>query len=376
MADSRLDIVLKQIDKKYGKGTVILGSQYPKQPRFSSGIFSLDAEIGGGIPRGRILIMTGNESTGKTTTAKRILASAQNTCAECGTPFRAHPETGEWCCPNCKDGGRPFKCFYCDIEGAFDPVWFESLGGSADDLFLFQPEFAEQAVDVVEAVVRTGEVDILVLDSIAMLSPAVEIEKSAEDQLMGNHAKLVNRLMRALQSAFNSLGTENKHKPTVLLINQLREKVGVMFGSKDTMPGGRGQSFASSITLKFFARPSERIYESVGDKKAVGQQIRFNVDKNKTHPPHKSGIFTLYTDESEEYGVHKGKVDNVLSIVAYGLRYGVIVKTSSWFTYIRNNGEEFKYQGKDRFVAAVEATPGLEEELGEKIMEKVLGDQG
>ena len=268
MADSRLDIVLKQIDKKYGKGTVIRGSQYPDLPRFSSGIFSLDVEIGGGIPRGRILIMTGNESTGKTTVAKKVLATAQNTCAECGSHYQADKETGEWQCPRCKDGGRPFKGFYCDIEGTFDPRWFEALGGHPEDLYLFQPEFAEQAVDVIEAVIRTGEVDIVVIDSIAMMSPAVEIEKSAEDQLMGTHAKLVNRMIRAIQAGFNSLGTANTHKPTVLLINQLREKVGVMFGNTRRCREERGQSFASSITLKFFARPSERIYESIGEKKA------------------------------------------------------------------------------------------------------------
>ena len=375
MADSRLDIVLKQIDKKYGKGTVILGSQYPDLPRFSSGIFSLDVEIGGGVPRGRILIMTGSESTGKTTVAKKVLATAQNTCAVCNTHFQADLETGGWQCPKCKDDGRPFKGFYCDIEGTFDPRWFEALGGHPEDLYLFQPEFAEQAVDVIEAVIRTGEVDIVVIDSIAMMSPAVEIEKSAEDQLMGTHAKLVNRMIRAIQAGFNSLGTANTQKPTVLLINQLREKVGVMFGSNETMPGGRGQSFASSITLKFFARPSERLYESIGEKKPVGQQVRFNVEKNKTYPPHKQGIFTLYTDTSEEYGVRKGEIDNTLSILKYGVRYDVITKAGSWFSYVRDNGEEVKVQGEDRFVIEMESDRTLEDEIAKKVMAKVLGDR-
>lgn len=373
MSTSRLDIVLKQIDKKYGKGTVIKGSDYPKLPRFSSGVFSLDVEVGGGIPRGRVLILTGNESTGKSTVAQKIMATAQETCSICNVGLTVDHETGEIRCPSCEEY-RPFNCFYCDIEGTFDPVWFEALGGNSENIYLFQPEFAEQAVDVIEAIIRTGEVDIIVIDSIAMMSPAVEIEKSAEDHLIGNHAKLVNRMMRAIQAGFNSLGIDNMHKPTVLLINQLREKVGVMFGNPDTMPGGRGQSFASSITLKFFARPSEKLYESIGDKKPVGQQIRFNVEKNKTYPPHKQGIFTLYTDTSEEYGVSKGKVDNSLSILRYGVRYGIVQKAGSWFSYIKNDGEEIKLQGEDRFIVAMEENRTIEAEIARKVMNKVLGD--
>jgi recombination protein RecA len=368
---SRLDIVLKQIDKKYGKGTVIRGSQYPSLERFSSGIFAIDAEIGGGIPRGRILIFTGNESTGKTTVAKKTIATAQRTCRNCGTEL-VESLDGVPRCPNCSDGGKAMTAFYCDIEGAFDPVWFEALGGNNDDLYLFQPEFAEQAVDVVEAIIRTGDVDVIVVDSIAMLSPAAEIEKSAEDQLMGTHAKLVNRMMRAIQAGFNSLGTNNAKKPTVILINQVREKVGVMYGSPDVMPGGRGQSFASSVTLKFFARPSEKLCESVGDKKQVGQQIRFNVEKNKTFPPHRSGVFTLYTDDSEEYGVKKGTVDNMLSIFRYALRYDVVSKVGSWYSYVQDCGNEIRVQGEDKFIAEMEARPDLVQELKTKAMERVL----
>lgn len=319
------------------------------------------------------MILTGNESTGKSTVAQKIMATAQETCSICNVGLTVDHETGEIRCPSCEEY-RPFNCFYCDIEGTFDPVWFEALGGNSENIYLFQPEFAEQAVDVIEAIIRTGEVDIIVIDSIAMMSPAVEIEKSAEDHLIGNHAKLVNRMMRAIQAGFNSLGIDNMHKPTVLLINQLREKVGVMFGNPDTMPGGRGQSFASSITLKFFARPSEKLYESIGDKKPVGQQIRFNVEKNKTYPPHKQGIFTLYTDTSEEYGVSKGKVDNSLSILRYGVRYGIVQKAGSWFSYIKNDGEEIKLQGEDRFIVAMEENRTIEAEIARKVMNKVLGD--
>lgn len=365
---SKLDSVLKQIDKKYGKGTVIRGSEYPPIPRISSGVFALDAETGGGLPKGRILIFTGNESTGKSTVAMLAAAQAQKTCKNCLEEMVYKGD--ELVCRNCDDG-VPQQAFYCDIEGTFDPVWFAHLGGDPDELYLFQPEFAEQAVDVIEAVIRSGGVDLLVVDSIAMMSPAQEIEKSAEDNMIGVHARLMNRMMRAIQSGFNSLGMDNVHKPTVILINQLREKVGVLFGSPDTMPGGRGQSFASSITVKFFARPSERLYESVGDKKSIGQQIRFNVEKNKTFPPHRQGIFTLYTDWSEEYGVSKGEVDNVAQIIRYGMRFGIINKAGSWFSY-QFGEEEIRAQGLDNFILLLSGRDEVVSEVKEKVMEYAL----
>lgn len=360
----RLDAVLKQINKKYGEGTVLPANEYPKLPRFSTGIFAIDAEIGGGVPRGRIVILTGNESTGKSTVASKTVGTAQKLCRYCLTPVGP-----SGACTHCQSTER-MRCFYVDIEGTFDPVWFTALGGNPEELLLFQPDFAEQAVDVVEAVIRTGEIDVVVIDSVAMMSPAVEIEKSAEDQIIGNHARLVNRMMRAIQSGFNSLGTHAVDKPAVILINQLREKVGVMFGNPETMPGGKGQSFASSITLKFFARASERIEESGGEKRNVGQQIRFNVEKNKTYPPHRHGIFTLYNDMSEEYGVVKGYVDNLEAMVRYGVRCGVIEKSGSWLTYVeRETGVVHKYQGKAAFVTAVANAEGAEEALWADIME-------
>ena len=365
MSDAKLDAVLRQIDKKYGKGTVIRGSNYPPVPRVPSGIFSLDYEIGGGIPKGRVLIFTGNESAGKSAVAQKVVAQVQSVCRNC-TSELVEMEQGKEC-PKCKEETVYSKAFYCDIEGTFDPNWFGDLGGDPEELLLFQPEFAEQAVDVVEAVIRSGGVDIVVVDSIAMMSPATEIEKSAEDNMIGVHARLVNRMMRAIQSGFNSLGMGNRRKPTVILINQLRERVGVLFGDPYVMPGGRGQSFASSITVKFFARPSERLYESIGDKKPIGQQIRFSVEKNKTYPPHKQGIFTLYTDFSEEYGVVKGEVDNAAQIIRYGIKHGLVDKAGSWYTY-RYGDEVLKAQGEDSIVAMLQDNEQILEDLRHQIL--------
>ena len=361
------DVVLKkliaQANKKYGEGTIILGMDYPDLQRMPTGIFSLDVEIGGGIPKGRIVIFTGNESTGKTSIAKKTIAQFQRTCRNCMGKLGGE----EPCCEN----PEPHKAFFVDIEGSFDPVWFSALGGDIDSLYLSQPQFSEQAVDIVEAVIRTGDVDVVVVDSIAMMSPAEEIEKSAEDAIVGLHARLTNRMMRSIQAAFNSLGSQNVRKPSVILINQLREKVGILFGSPTVMPGGKGQRFASSITISFTARPSERIYEMLGkkeDRKPVGTIIRFNVDKNKTFPPFKSGQFTLYTDDSEEYGVRKGEIDNEMQIVRYGVRYGLIEKRGSWYSY-----EGIREQGESAMGLAILGNEELRMKLEGGLLKKLLG---
>lgn len=370
----KLDIVLKQVNKKYGEGTVIRGGQYPHLSRFSSGVFALDAEIGGGIPRGRVVIFVGNESTGKSTVAERATASGQHSCRDCNVPFDTDTETGETACPVCGEY-KPFRVFWLDVEGTFDPSWARRHGVVVEDLYLAVPDFAEQGVDIVEAVVRTGDIDLVVVDSIAMMTPAVEIEKSSEDAIVGNHAKLMNRFMRAIQSGFNSLGVETTCKPSVILINQLREKVGVMFGSPETMPGGKGQGFTASITVKFTARASEKVVEGgkkKGEGRIIGQEIRFEATKNKTFPPFRTGSFTLYTDDSQELGVGAGTVDNTLSIVDYGVKFGVVSKDGSWFSFTSDSGEELRQQGKDPFIVELESRDDLLQEIARKVMAKVL----
>lgn len=366
MSDMLLEKLIRQANKKYGEGTIIRGNDYPTLQRVSTGIFALDVEIGGGVPKGRIVIFTGNESTGKTTVSKLTIAQFQRTCRNCMRRMD-NLDVGEVCCEN----PEPHKAFFVDIEGTFDPVWFEALGGDLGSLYLSQPQFSEQAVDIVEAVIRTGDVDIIVVDSIAMMSPAEEVEKSAEDLIVGTHAKLINRMMRSIQAAFNSLGSQNKRKPCVILINQLREKVGIMFGNPTVMPGGKGQKFANSIMVSFSARGSERLYETIGnkeDRKPVGTTLRFVVDKNKTFPPHRRGQFTLYTDDSEEYGVIKGEVDNEIQIVRYGVRFGLITKSGSWFTY-----KNVKEQGEGAMGRAILENTSLREGLENALIDLILG---
>jgi len=360
---NKLEALIRAANAKYGEGTIMTADKYPQLPRVRTGILSLDLDIGGGIPKGRIVIFTGNESTGKSTVAQIAVARFQNTCRTCGGPI-AEDRT----CLVCKEKGGPHQAFIADLEGTFDGAWFEALGGNLDELYLCQPEFAEQAADVTEAVIRTGEVDIVVIDSLANMAPFKEIEDSAESQHVGIGAKLNNRFLRCVQAGLNSLGMSNLRKPAVIIINQVRERPGVMFGNPEVMPGGRGQRFSASIIVKFFARPSERIYETGGEKRAVGQQIRYSVEKNKTFPPHREGYFILYHDDTEEYGARKGEVDVHTQLIQYGCRYGLIKKAGSWYSY-----KNVREQGEANFHnALVEQMPEAFEELREALFELLL----
>ena len=353
---NNLDAILKEINRKYGEWTIRCANEYPILPRIPTGIFSLDACIGGGIPKGRICIFAGNESTGKTTVAKLSMAQFQKTCKNCLNYY-------DTC--SC-DQFVPHKAVFVDMEGAFDPNWFKALGGSIEDLLLIQPEFAEQAVDITEALIRSGEVDIVVVDSIAMMSPADEIDKSAEDLLVGTHARLMNRMMRSVQAGMNSLGMSNEHKPSVILINQVRSKIGVMYGDTTTLPGGWGQKFASSITIKFTGRPSERIRED-GAKKddpPVAVQIRFFVDKNKTFTPYQAGMFTLYIADSNLGD--KGAINNQEQIVNYAIKFGIVEKSGAWLSLEGN-----QYQGKHALVDALLQDTSLESRLKEATLLKI-----
>lgn len=356
-----LEDILKDINKKYGTGTVRPANEYPLLTRIPSGIFSLDAEIGGGIPKGRVCIFTGWESTGKTTIAKIIMAKFQKTCRNC---LGLVDDCG------C-DNPTPHKAVLVDVEGSFDKNWFNILGGSVDDLLLIQPQFSEQAVDIVEALVRSGEVDIIVVDSIAMMSPADEIDKSSEDLLVGTHARLINRMMRSVQAGMNSLGMTNERKPSVITINQVRKNVGVMYGNPDTYPGGLGQKFASSITVKFTTRHGEFIYED-GKKKddsPVGVTVRFKVEKNKTFPPMRSGMFKLYTDDCSY--AHKGSINVEEQIADYGVRYGVVQKSGAWFSF-DHKGEEKQYQGKQALCNALVEDSAMADAIKNIVMTKIL----
>lgn len=354
-----LEQLKKKVDKKYGKNTLIRASQYPKLKRLSTGILAVDLAIGGGIPLGRTMILTGMESTSKTTVSLYVTKMFQNTCKNCYKSF-----------DECEcDEPEKHKVVFLDVEGTFDKEWASNIGVNLDELYLSQPQFSEQAVDIAEASIRAEDVDLLIVDSIAMMSPAVEIEKSAEKSIVGNHAKLVNRMCRAIQAGLNSRGMMHK-KPSVIMINQVREKVGVNFGSPHVMPGGKGQLFSASIIMKLLTANSDIINEASGGK-PVGMDIRLKVTKNKTYPPHKKGTFRLYVDNSEEFMVSKGEVDNCETMVRFGESLGILEKDGSWYKYVKDGEELLKAQGVANFGWELKQHPDIANTLENEIKDYV-----
>lgn len=361
MSNSKLDKLIKEADKMYGEGTIMRASDYPDLPRLSTGIIGLDMIFGGGLPRGRLAIYAGNESTAKTASALHTIAEAQKLCVHCMS------EIEDGVCPECGEKNtEPHKAVFVDIEGTFDPVWAKNIGVNLDDLLVTQPGYSEEAVDLVEALIRTGEVDVLAVDSIAMMTPTEEIEKSAEKQIMGTHAKLNNRMFRSIQAALNSLGMKTERKPVVIVINQVREDIGTSFGNPIVLPGGKGQKFSASIIAKFYAASSNVIYEKGGQKNAVGQRVRVKTTKNKTYPPHKEGYFDLYTDDTEEYGMKKGQVDNIKALAETADNMNMLERAGSWYSY-EYDGGEVKGQGMTNFGQELagneEALAQLEEQV-------------
>lgn len=364
MSNSKLDKLIKEADKLYGEGTIMRASEYPELPRLSTGILGLDMIFGGGLPKGRLVIYAGNESTAKTASSLHSIAEAQRTCRICMSPME------DGVCPKCGEDGAPHKAVFIDIEGTFDPVWANNIGVDLDELLLSQPDYSEEAVDLTEALIRTGEVDMLVVDSIAMMTPTEEIEKSSEKNIMGTHAKLNNRMFRSVQAGMNSLGMKNTRKPVIIVINQFRQDIGTNFGDPTTMPGGKGQKFSASIIAKFYATSSNIIYETGKDKKAVGQRVRAKTAKNKTYPPHKEGYFDLYTDDTAEYGMKKGQIDNTQALVDAADNLEMIEKAGSWYTYSCEVGE-VKAQGATNLTKELRANKEVKDYLKDKILKTV-----
>lgn len=349
--------------------------------RIPSGIFGVDVAIGGGIPRGRVTMIVGGESTGKTTLCLYIIATWQHTCRECLTPFRTEritdvdkdgvvtrirrPVTQKCACGKCE----PHMVAYYDAEGTMDVPWAEGIGVDTDSLLLIQPEGAEQGVDIMSKALRTGELDLAIVDSIAMMTPRREIEQSAEAGQRPDMALITNRAMRVWQAALNSLGLENEQKPAIILVNQFREKVGVMYGPTETWPGGKGQNFAASIMLHM--RAGKRI-DGKGvpggkDPSKVGVQIHFKVPKNKTATPYREGTFNLYTQTAPQLGVQAGEVDNFQQVIEYGAACGALERRGAWYVlqdafgkaYANPENKNGNFQGLDSVVAFLKAHPEL-----------------
>jgi len=318
-----LQLTLDKLDKTYGKGSVMkMGDViYEDVPTIPSGSLGLDMALGvGGYPRGRVIEIFGPESSGKTTLALHAMAEAQ------------------------KAGGI---AAFIDAEHAFDRFYAENLGVDIDNLIMSQPDYGEQALEIADNLISSGAIDIIVIDSVAALTPKSEIEGEMGDSKMGLHARLMSQALRKLTA------TINKTKCTVIFINQLREKIGVMFGNPETTTGGNALKFYASVRLDIRRRAQIKD----GDK-VLGNRTKVKVVKNKVAPPFKTTEFDIM------YGQGISKVGEILDL---GVEYDIIKKSGSWFSY----GDTKLGQGRDAVKGLIADNPELADELESKIIEVI-----
>ena len=325
--DQLLNEALKQIEKQYGKGAVMkLGDRaLVEVDVISSGSLSIDNVLGvGGFPRGRIIEIYGPESSGKTTLALQAIAECQ------------------------KGGG---KCAFIDAEHAIDPKYAKALGVDVDELILSQPDSGEQALEIVEVLIKSGAIDLIVIDSVAALVPQAELDGEMGDSNIGLHARLMSKAMRKLA------GSMSANNCTAIFINQLREKVGVMFGNPEVTTGGRALKFYASIRLE--VRKSEAIKNG---SEVVGNKVNVKCAKNKVAPPFKSCTVEIYYGEG---------ISHLSEVVSLGVELGIIDKSGSWFSY---KGEKIG-QGSDSVRAYLKANPEVDEEITEAIKLKLANKE-
>lgn len=317
-----LDNALKQIEKQFGKGSVMkLGEQADRKIQTSpSGSLALDTALGvGGYPKGRVVEIYGPESSGKTTVTLHAIAEIQ------------------------KAGGQ---AAFIDAEHALDPVYAQKLGVNIDELLLSQPDTGEQALEITEALVRSGAIDIIVIDSVAALVPKAEIEGEMGDSHMGLQARLMSQALRKLS------GIINKSNCIAIFINQVREKIGVMFGNPETTTGGRALKFYSSVRLE--VRRAESIKQG---NDIVGNRTKIKVVKNKVAPPFKTAEVDIM------YGEGISKEGEIIDI---GVEKEIVQKSGSWYAY----GDERLGQGRENAKEFLKENPQVQAEIAQKIREK------
>jgi recombination protein RecA len=322
-----LQAAMSKIEKDFGKGSIMrMGDEHVENVDvISTGSIALNAALGvGGYPKGRIIEIYGPESSGKTTLAIHAMAECQ------------------------KAGGI---AAFIDAEHAFDRFYAEKLGVDIDNLYISQPDNGEQALEIADQLIRSAAIDIIVIDSVAALTPKKEIEGDMGDSAVGLHARLMSQALRKVTSTIAKTNT------TCIFINQLREKIGVMFGNPETTTGGNALKFYASVRLDIRKVTSIKDGDNV-----IGNQVRVKVVKNKVAPPFRKAEFEITFGEG---------ISKIGEIIDLGVEYGIIKKSGSWFSY----GDAKLAQGRDATKALLKDNPELCEELEAKIMEK-LGEQG
>jgi recombination protein RecA len=321
--DKSLDMAMSQIERQFGKGAIMrLGSQAAQRiAAISTGALSLDLALGiGGVPRGRIVEIFGPESSGKTTLALHIVAEAQ------------------------RNGGI---AAFIDAEHALDPLYAKALGVDVDELLISQPDTGEQALEIADMLIRSGALDVLVIDSVAALVPRAEIEGEMGDTHVGLQARLMSQALRKLA------GTINRSQTTAIFINQLREKIGVMFGSPETTPGGRALKFYASTRIDI------RRIESIKDAtNVIGNRVRAKVVKNKVAPPFRQAEFDIMFGEG---------ISREGSLLDVAVEHDIVRKSGAWYTF----DDDQLGQGRENAKRFLRENPEIAVQLQAQVMAKV-----
>ncbi|HZF66263.1 MAG TPA: recombinase RecA [Chitinophagaceae bacterium] len=318
-----LKLTMDKIDKDFGKGSVMMMNERSQEPMdvVSTGSIGLDAALGiGGLPRGRVVEIYGPESSGKTTIATHVIAEAQ------------------------KKGGM---CAIIDAEHAFDSSYAQKLGVDIDNLLISQPDYGEQALEIADRLILSGALDVVVIDSVAALVPKGELEGEMGDSKMGLQARLMSQALRKLTATISKTNT------ICIFINQLREKIGVMFGNPETTTGGNALKFYASVRLDI-----RRMSQIKDGEEAIGNRVKVKVVKNKVAPPFRTAEFDIV------FGEGVSKIGEILDM---GVEMGIIQKSGSWFSY---NSDKLG-QGREAVKSLLGDNPALADELEGKIREKI-----
>ena len=323
-----LKLTMDKIDKDFGKGSVMMMNERTQEPMdvVSTGSIGLDTALGiGGLPRGRVIEIYGPESSGKTTVATHVIAEAQ------------------------KKGGM---CAIIDAEHAFDSAYAQKLGVDIDNLLISQPDYGEQALEIADRLILSGALDVVVIDSVAALVPKGELEGEMGEIKMGLQARLMSQALRKLTATISKTNT------ICIFINQLREKIGVMFGNPETTTGGNALKFYASVRLDI-----RRMTQIKDGEEAIGNRVKVKVVKNKVAPPFRTAEFDLV------FGEGISKIGEILDM---GVEMGIVQKSGSWFSY---NGDKLG-QGREAVKTLLHDNTALADELEAKIREKIKELQG